>query len=377
MEKVPAGPTGSSQNSSQNSGPTGTVEGVNTRISTFTNLLESLFKITDNVIADYIGNKEINDITYKELGYSDETDVGIQQLNTEYNSYKSGFQFKKTNSDIVLKYYLASFNKILEDNTAVLLQTMNDDSWIKKRNPTNKRPLEIMFGDVKGAVSTLRYRLGMFYKMACVLKTVHEKKMAEYPDIVKANNHTKYQSLLITTMFRIFKLTDKGQDPETIKSINIVIGGTNHPAEGLNNIFNSVKPLLGIGSDMMNKHLQEKNPNSNVRVAPNHLENIFSKVFASDGIKNMFNDIQESRADGRPPDISALINKVLTNINPTEMMNNLKNTAEEEIPGFKELSEKEKANNTTKKEETDNKAVEEDVLEEVIEETIEEIEEKD
>jgi hypothetical protein len=324
-------------------GPTGSAEPNNNRLTVFKELLGTLFTVTDNVLRDYLNNKESSDVTYKDLGFVEDSDVEINVLNKEYTDYKKGYSMKQKDNDVVIKLYIGSFDKILSENQNVLLQAMGNDSWIKKKDPRTNKCTQVMFGDTMGKTSQFCYRLGMFYKMACVLKYDLEKKIKDYPDIIKPDGRVKYSNSIILLCFKIFKLTNKGMDSEVVKPLDIVIrkaseqlgiatqSGFMLDSKG---VIDTVKPFMSVGADMLNKHIQQNNPNAN-KVTGNQLENVVKELFNGKVMQDIMGELQQMKNEGGTPDIGKIVGSLVTKLNPNEMMAHLQSTVEKEIPDLK------------------------------------------
>lgn len=368
---VGAGPTGL----------TGETATSGNKIAIFSKQLNTLMGLCSTIIKSYIENESYA-VTYKDMNLHDDTDVKLDVLLKEHNKYIESFGVTSDEAK-VYKLYLGSFNKILSENDNVLMQAINNDSWIRKVNPASKLPLQLMFGDVLGKSSTICCRLGMIYKMALVMKATQEKKMKEYPELFKADEKTTHSNNLLLNCFKIFTLTDKANDPEVKKTLGVIInelsnklGLNTRQGFDLTSMFDSASPLVSVGVDMLNKHVEAsaaKEGKAAKKIEPKQLTNIFSKVFNGNNIQQMMSEFKNNASNG-PPDIGKILGTMMQGLNTSEIMDDLKKATESEIP---EMAE----NNKSKQNESQNNNEKSSEVEEEVEiiedEEVEIIEESD
>ena len=79
----------------------------------------------------------------------------------------------------------------------------------------------------------------------------------------------------------------------------------------------------------MNKHQSSQ---GGAKIQPEQLKNVVNKMFNSDGMQSMINNIQNSTRGGGAPDVGALIGSILQSVNPTTMFEDLQNVVKAEIP---------------------------------------------
>ena len=334
--------------SSGPSGPTGT-SGENTlavKMSIVGKQLSYLFELCNKIIRTYVENMETHEVYYKLLGLKDSTDIGITTLNQELQNYIQGFN-KTRDENVIYKFWLGSFNKILIENDEVMMQALGKDDWIRKVNPKTKLPLQIKFGDVVGKDSTICCRLGMIYKMSLAITSNLEQKVKDFPELFKPDEKITFGNQLILGLFKIFYLTDKGQAAEVSKPITIIIndlssklGLNQKPAAfSLDSIFEGASPFLSIGTDMLNKHMEasatKEGKSAPRRINDQQLKNIFGKVLGGDQMNKLVNDIKESASSGKAPDMGSVFSSVMKNLNPSQMMSDLQSATEAEIPDLK------------------------------------------
>jgi len=349
------GPTGSNGPT----GPLGSEQG-NEKMRVFQKLLNSVLVLSNSVIKTYADNIESYSITYKEMDLKDQSDVDLNLLHVENKKYIESVNVT-TDDTKLYKLYLSSFNKILMENPDVLLQTMDNDSWIRKCNPKTGLPLQLMFGDVLGKTSTICSRLGMIYKMSLAIKSTQERKIKEYPDLFKPDEKVLYSNTILLNFFKIFYLTDRGSEPDMKKAITLVVnnlssklGINNKNGFDLSSMFDGSSPLFSVGVDLINKHLEStavKDGKPVKKIEPNQLQNIFGKVLNTDKLQKVFSDIRDN-SNGGPPDFGKIFGSVMQNLNPSELMEDLKNATETEMPDLaKQENKREKGENKQEKEE--------------------------
>src|SRR5438034_10172664 len=138
------------------SGPTGTTgpqvpsgpTGEEIQIKKFAGYLIKILGICKGVIQNYLTSPDLIKIALNEMGLNSSKDVKEDLLITSFKKYEQSFA--KSDMDQKKKYFLGSFNKLFSEyGTTIMLQMINDDSWIKKNN------LQLMFGDIVGKETTI------------------------------------------------------------------------------------------------------------------------------------------------------------------------------------------------------------------------------
>jgi hypothetical protein len=372
-----SGPTGSSESS----GPTGDANTQNVdKMKEFSVIMIELIKYCEEIVKGTITSIDIIRSILIDLKLPKE-ESDIKNIAESLKKYKQCFA--TSDGKIREMHHLGLFNKILMENNDILLQSINNDSWIKNKN------LKLTFGETLGKSSTLVVYLSQLYRYSLAIKDRRENEAKEYPELFKEDENVRYPNYLLYYIFRAFALTDYATDPKNIdklKEIQKIVSNLGVKM-GLQtnkiNIMENITPWLSVGADLINKQ-QQGQPGGGTQVNAGQLNNIINKVLGGGQINNMISKLEQSARNRQgPPDFGSLISSMLTDLNPMQMAKELDATMKAEIPNLNTGAGSSGSATSSNggplgPEKPEKPEIIEEYVEETIEETIEEIvEEKD
>lgn len=330
---------GKEKASTQSAGPTGSIgptpeDPLKAKVRILDASMKDLFNVSDAIIRQYLDNSDLIKSILSEMGLSSPEDKMLDDSTfcIQFDKFKKAFAISQDHMKRLA--FLESFNKILSENTEVLLQSINDDGWIRKSNT------KVMYGDYMGKVTTIILHLSKIYKISLAIKENSEKKIKLYPEVYKADEKLKFPDIVIYNCFKIFKLSNAASVSDRSKAINIVINNmeeklkltTKSPFGNFKGIIDGMDPLISVGSDMLNHHLKQRDQSSPT-IAPNQLKGVLNKIMDGETLGKMMNSVRDSAAkSGGVPDIGSITAEVMKNLNPAGMMSSFQGVMASEMP---------------------------------------------
>lgn len=328
-----------------------------------------LLGTVESILKMYIDKMEILQVTFDSLKLKLDTDVDLSVVHEQFALYKKLYVMSTPQQKEEL--HLILFDKILKEKPGVLLQSINNDSWIKNNI------IKIMLGDHKGASSRLCLHLGQFYRYSLAIEQHHRNKMKEYPELYKEGPEILYPHRLLYYCFSIFKLTESAKEENRNKAISTIIHNferklgiqAQNPLAAMSGIMDSIMP---VGVDLLNKHQAAQ---GGAKIQPDQLKNVVNKLFSNGKFQTMLNGFQNSARNGSQPDIGSVVGNILQSVNPSEMFKDLQEAVTSEIPqivpdsmkGPQGQKEPEGPKNPESQEEVIEEVVEEEIIEEIVE----------
>ena len=354
-----AGPTGSMENTTWNSKPMDFI-------------MTDLFGVCSKVIEKYMDNSDLYKLNLTESNLVSEHNVPDDILIKEFDRYKKCYY--ASNPQVKKDMHLILFTNVLK-NEQVYMTRLGNDNWIKSSQ------VKLMFGANLGKTSQMVMHLSQIYRLALVIKSYHEKRITEYPEIYKPDENLKFPTLILLHCFKMFQLTPVNSDPERAKAIIGIITELSSKL-GIRSGFNtgalkdSLNPVFAVGADLLNRAQAKQGGSAAPNIQPGQISNIFDKVLNNDGMQKMLDSLKNAAQNNSgPPDLGQLVGNLFQSVNPEEIMNTLRDATKSEIPDMeKRMGEpSNKSPETVPDKKVENKVEETTETTEIIEEIIEEV----